>query len=299
MEYDAKKEERKVFFHYFRVWFILLAIAVVAFIVVFLTHKKEGETTRQNTKAPTQRVYDYADVLTQKEEEYLAEQIAKCEEQAKCDIILVTIDQEMGLDDSTWTHNMVNYADDFYDDRAFGYDAPYGDGALFLDNWYKDEYGSQQGAWLSTSGKVESIIGSHEEDRVWDAFDAGLRSNAATGYEYAIREIARQVELAEGKGYDTLPWLTIWVVPLVIALIYAFAKMHQKPGVDTTTPLTYVPGKQPHVLRREDTFLRKSVSKVKIETESSGSRGGGGGGGSYGHHTSSGGHSHGGGGHRR
>ena len=93
-----------------------------------------------------------------------------------------------------------------------------------------------------------------------------------------------------------IPWPIVFIAPLVIALFYAVCNMSQAPGVDTTTSTTYVPGGQPAVKSSRDDFLRKTVSKVKIETESSSRSGGGG---SYGHHTSSGGYSHGGGGHRR
>ena len=299
MEYNAKKEERKAYFHYFRVWFILFAIAAVAFLVVLATHKGKVEITRQNTVAPSQRVYDYAEVLSKEEENALTKLIAECERRAKCDIILVTINEEMGKDDRTWTYNMVNRADDFYDENQFGYNEPFGDGVLFLDNWYKDEEGSQQGAWLSTSGKMEWIIGESEENTVWDAFDAGLEDSAAKGYEKAIRQIAKLGERGMEKELEPFPWYAVWILPLIVSLIYALVNMKQAPGVDTTDSLTYVAGRKPNLIRREDQFLRKSVSKVKIETESSSGSNRSGGGGSYGHHTSSSGHSHGGGGHRR
>ena len=33
------------------------------------------------------------------------------------------------------------YADNFYDEHQFGYDRPYGDGVLMLDNWYREADG--------------------------------------------------------------------------------------------------------------------------------------------------------------
>ena len=189
-KYDYKAEERKHYFKYFRVWIVLAAIAAVAFggfaIKDKLTPKQE--VVRNNDKAPAQRVYDYADVLSDSEEQKLAELIAKCEEESKCDIVLVTIDQEVGVSDSEWEHTMVNLADDFYDQKAFGYDQPYGDGALLLDNWYHAGMSdSQAGAWLSTSGKLEWNIGSYEEDKVFDAMDSGLDISAYEAYARAIR----------------------------------------------------------------------------------------------------------------
>lgn len=299
--YDYKAEERKRFFKYFRVWMVIAAIAAVAFGGFAIKDKLTPvqEALRNNDKAPAQRVYDYADVLSDAEEQKLSELIASCEEESKCDIVVVTINQEVGASDSEWEHTMVNLADDFYDQKAFGYNQPYGDGALLLDNWYHAGMSdSQAGAWLSTSGKLEWNIGSYEENKVFDAMDSGLDISAYEAYARAVRKIASYGVDQDAKGSKQLPWPAVLIVPVIISLIYAGVNMSQKDGAVTTTSTTYVPGGQPIMNAQHDDFLRKSVSKVKIETSSSsGSRSSGGG--SYGHHTSSGGHSHGGGGRRR
>ncbi len=300
--YDYKAEERKRFLKYFRVWIILAAIAVIAFGVMKLMHKDDAQGLggRNNDVAPTQRVYDFAEVLTDAEEERLTELIATCEKKGKCDLVLVTINKEMGISDYDWERNMMNYADDFYDQNAFGYNAPYGDGALLLDNWYHaGQSDSQAGCWLSTSGSLEYAIGASEEKNVFRAFDDGLEISTEEGYARALKKVA-QYGMDEGDlGVEQLPWPGILVIPVIVAIIYALVNMKQAPGKDTTTATTYVPGGQPMMRGRKDEFLRKNVTKVKIETSSSSSGRSSHGGGSYGHHVSSGGHSHGGGGHRR
>ncbi|MBE5864143.1 MAG: TPM domain-containing protein [Lachnospiraceae bacterium] len=299
MDYDFKKEERKRYFKYFSVWMIIAAIAVLIFGVMKLTHKEEVVTAneRNNSQAPSQRVYDFAEVLTSSEEQKLEELIAKYEVQSECDLVLVTIDQAVGVSDSEWTNTMVNLADDFYDQNAFGYDQPHGDGAVLVDNWYHaGQSDSQAGAWLSTSGKLEYAIGPSEENAVWDALDAGLDISAYEAYARAIKKIAHYGKTDGASEPIQIPWAVVLIVPTIIAAIYAGANMKQAPGKDTTTPMTYVPGGKANMNAQRDDFIRKSVSKVKIETSSSSRSGGGG---SYGHHTSSGGFSHGGGGHRR
>ena len=306
-KYDAIAEERKRFLKSFAVWMVLAGIALIAFLVVLITRKPEEEPSipeivRNNDVAPVERVYDYADALTEQEELKLESLIAECEERCKCDLVLVTIDQPVGLSDEEWTETMVKLADDFYDQKAFGYDQPHGDGALLMDNWYHaGQDDSQAGAWLSTSGKLEYAIGAYEEEKVWNALDAGFEYSTYDAYARAIKKVADYGEEAtygnvREKGSSQLPWGLVLIVPVVIALIYAFANMKQKAGDVTTSSMTYVTGGQPHENARRDDFLRKSVSKVKIESSSSSRSGGGG---SYGHHTSSGGFSHGGGGHRR
>ena len=71
--YNYKAEERKRYIKYFMVWIILAVLSAGIFGIMFLTHKDEEpvEETRNNDVAPSQRVYDYADVLTDEEEEIL------------------------------------------------------------------------------------------------------------------------------------------------------------------------------------------------------------------------------------
>ena len=297
--YDIKTEERKRFLKYFRVWIIIAAIAAVAFGIVKLTHKDVEVIVaeRNNDVAPSERVYDYADVLSDAEERNLSELIAELEKKCECDLVLVTIDQAVGVSDYEWEQTMVNLADDFYDQNAFGYDKPHGDGAVILDNWYHaGQDDSQAGTWLSTSGKLEYAIGSYEEDQVLDEMDAGFEVSAYKGYERALKKLASYGNDKREQGSAQLPWPLVLIVPVIVAGIYAASNMKQAPGKDTTTAMTYVSGGKPVMNDQRDEFIRKAVTKVKIESSSS-SRGGGGG--SYGHHTSSGGFSHGGGGRRR
>lgn len=300
MEYNHKAEERKVYFRYFRIWMIVAAIALIVFGIMLLEHKDDPVQMipeRNNDQAPSQRVYDYAEVLTPDEEEYLEDLIATYEKKSQCDLVLVTIDKEVGQSDAEWTNSMVNIADDFYDQNAFGYDKPHGDGALLLDNWYHaGQNDSQAGTWLSTSGKLEYAIGESEEKNIFRALDDGFETSTVDAYAQALKKTAQYGMDDSVKEPFQFPWLIVFIVPLIVALIYMAANMKQAPGVDTTSSTTYVPGGQPYIKTSRDDFIRKTVSKVKIETESSSRSGGGG---SYGHHTSSGGYSHGGGGHRR
>lgn len=303
MEGNIRAEERKQFFRYFKVWIIFSSLIVALWIFHAVYNALSGGAkVRNNPDAPTQRVYDYADVLTDEQERKLTQAIAEYEERGKCDIILVLISEEMGRSDATWERNMMNYADDFYDEGAFGYDKPHGDGVLILDNWYEDSNGSQQGTWISTSGKMEDIIGPSEENDILDAMYAYISNDPVKGYEAAIRKTALWGSGEAAKaGEGQISWLAVVVVPIIVAVIFALTNINQKAAKDTTTASTYVAGGKPQIRRRQDDFLRKTVTSVRIQTESrSGSSGGSHrGGGSAGHHVSSGGHSHGGGGRRR
>ena len=76
---DFKAEARKQYFKYFRIWFGAVAFLLVISLFVggarLLERNDDGE--RKNDKAPVERVYDYADVLTDEEEQNLRILIAK------------------------------------------------------------------------------------------------------------------------------------------------------------------------------------------------------------------------------
>ncbi|MDE6701062.1 MAG: TPM domain-containing protein [Acetatifactor sp.] len=308
MDKEIRKEAIRKNLRYFMIWFIITGIVVVLLLGTVLFKTMQSNLPRLNTVSPQERVYDYADVLTDREEEELRAAIAEAEKQSHADIIIVTLNEPMGVSDSTWEWNMMNYADDFYDDGKYGWNKAYGDGALLLDNWYEDAGGSQKGSWLSTSGKMEDIIGRWEESQVLDEMYEYIDSNPYRAYLAAVtrlRDFGRYGATSRGYGEnDTYSGLLgALVISTIVAVCYFVKNLTQIKAKDTTLASTYVEGGVPAVRSRSDEFLRKSVTSHRIESSSGGGGGGGSrshsGGGSHGHHTSSGGHSHGGGGRRR
>ena len=291
MEQDFKREARKQYFKYFRIWFIilgvLLAIAVAVTAVRVLTSGRE----RANNQAPAERVYDYADVLTEEEETALREYIAVCEAEVNVDIVLVTICEDMEASGYSWETSMMNYADDFYDHNNYGYNKVHGDGVLLLDNWYE----GQKGSWLSTCGSVYEWFGDYEINRVLDDVYYEVDDNPYGAYRAYVRRVTQFME--ESGVSVGIPWILVLLAPIIVAVVFALTHLSQKAAKDTTTAETYVAGGKPEFKERRDDFIRKSVVTRHID-RSSGSSGGrsSGRGGS---HRSSSGVSHGGGGRRR
>lgn len=299
MDKEIRREAWKQYLRYFRFWFIITGIVVLSTIGVIAAKWFSNQCPRGNSSAPAERVYDYADVLTDAEEEDLRACIARCEKKSHIDIIIVTLNQEMGGDDWTWETNMMNFSDDFYDNAKYGWNKEYGDGALLLDNWYEDENGSQKGAWLSTSGKMEDIIGAWEEGKVFDAMDVHIGTDPYKAYRAAVLKLAGYGG-DEETDVETSSIFCSFLFPVIAALIYAFVNLSQAKAKDTTVPATYVVNGRPLLRSKSDDFIRKNVVSHRIESSSGGSSGGSHrGGGSHGSHRSSSGHSHGGGGRRR
>lgn len=297
MDEDLKKEARKQYFHYFRFWFIGIGILALAAIVLAFMNRTHQTVPRSNNEAPTERVYDYADVLSDQEEEKLRQYIAETEAELQIDIVLVTINQSVegtqakeqyAYRSTDWEQNMQDIADDFWDENHYGYNKGFeGDGVLLLHNWYD----GQNGEHLSTSGSVEHAFSMGDIDRVLYAVDAYYATDPYRAYRAYVNEVADLLDTSLELPFS---WGTVLILPIIVALIYAISGSSQKKAENTVAVNAYVAGGKPEIYGKTDTFIRKSVTSRKIETQSSSGGGGGGGG----HHYSSGGASHGGGSHR-
>lgn len=297
----------KEWLRYFRIWFILLGIVTVVFCVVCgsrLLGGTEADSSSarvNNICTETERVFDYADVLSDEEEESLRKLIAKKEVQSKCDIILLTMNEsleEYALSyDSTAYGNdyTMIYADNFYDENGFGWnkyvEADDGDGVILVDNWYRESDGKVY-SWLSTSGSVQTAYSTSMIDSLLDRVYEEIDTDPYKAYKAYIETISQDMSYAYGNEAP-FPWYLVALVTIVIAVIFIVVNYSGKEGKKTTAANTYVNGGKPDFRTATDLFIRKTVSQRKIQRSDSS---GGGGGGS---HTSAGGHSHGGGGHSR
>lgn len=309
MEKDIKREALRQYFKYFKIWFIIAGILAVITIGAAVVHALTPKPVRGNGQEPTERVYDYADMLTEEEEQSLREYIAECEEKIQADIVIVTISESVEYDlqdpdlpeafhakevgSTDWSTAMRDLADNFYDYNNYGYNKVYGNGVLLLDNSYE----GQKGSWLSTCGNVYDYFGDYEIDQALYAVDDYIDESPYRAYKNCISYVTRTMEESqESMPMTFAPWI---LVGLVVALIYAAVNLHQNKAKDTTATNQYVDGKKPKINDTRDQYLRKNVVTRRIETSSSSGGSSHRSGGHGGSHRSSSGVSHGGGGHRR
>ncbi|MCM1162585.1 MAG: TPM domain-containing protein [Roseburia sp.] len=265
-------------------WWMFLTIALLLcvwliLIVIRNGSQNEGGYERTNKECDTtERVFDYAGKLTDKEEEKLRALIAKREKQIGCDIVLVTLNKQL-------SQNIRDYADDFYDGHMYGYDKPWGDGVIYVDNWY-DGY-----TWLSTSGKAEDKYSMNMINALIDDVTGITNENPYKAYERYINDVYRQMS---GKSINSLrlPISAVFVLALLFTIVYTATGLSNTKTKRTTGITAYVPAGRPDMGICNDIFVSKHTTRRHIDSGSGGSGGSGGGG----HHMSSGGHSHGGGG---
>lgn len=290
----------KRFIQIFKIPLIIFAVFLVVGISckVIVDNRQKVEFVRNNSTCPTERVFDYADVLTDIEEEELRKKISKAELLCGTDIVIVTLNQS--LEDyaksfegrlgylEPYQYTMV-FADNFYDENAFGFDMPHGDGVVFVDNWYRESDGGIY-SWLSTSGKARNQITTRDSENILDRALDYVDENPAYAYGYLVELIEKHMNTNVRLGEDLGGGISV-LVGLVAGLIFFFVNFGGKKGKKTVQTRTYVKSGNADIIERQDIFLTKTISRRKIETQT---RSGGGGG-----HISAGGHSHGGGGHRR
>lgn len=295
----------KKYIHYFR-WYLITFAALTVFFIGIVSIRAVGYKMigheRTNTECLTEeRVFDHADVLTDRQEEKLRQLIQKRERQTKCDIAVITINESLAEYVKPYEEQLGHiavedyaqvYADNFYDENKMGYDKAYGDGAVLVDNFTRESDGLRYTAF-STSGQAEYQYGDVKIDRMLDKI-IEHDGNPYQAYRTYVNQFYADMT-GHGQIDPPLSVPMVFLISIVAAVIFILINLSQRKAKDTTTAFTYLNGGNPQMKVKEDRFIRKHVTQRRIET-SSGS-GGGGGGSSHGggHHTSSGGHSHGGG----
>lgn len=249
----------------------------------------------------TTRVYDYADLLSASEEAELADACLGVEDSIQTELYILTTNDAGGKE-------TVDYADDFGDEHAFGYDKEYGDYMILcidMDN---------RVVWVSTSGKAIDYLTEARIDALLDDLYGYLTSgdyyNTCLSYiksatKYMSTEPSYSKDQIDPDNYQDTMYvydeekgaLDIWYMRLVISLgigaIAVLIMAFQSKTKITTSAQTYSKG-GPKIHRREDKYIRRTTTSRRIESSSSsgsGSRSSSGG-----RHTSSSGRSHGGGG---
>ncbi len=266
----------KKYFSYFKILFIIMGLLFVGVIITSATHKDEAYV-RKNNQAPDQRVFDYADVLSDSEEEKLEELISDKEGRIGCDIVVVTINESLyekyGITEDTnenWERCVALYAEAFYDDNQFGFNIAgvNGDGVLLLHNWYPAEKGSH----LAHGGKVWDHYDDYRVGEVLDEVYYRSMSSPYDAYKYYIEDVYKEMS----GGIKSINPIIGLIAAVVSCVIFVKKNLNPKEGVRTTTENTYVENNSVKYNIKRDEFIRQYVTSRTIP-QSSGGRGGRGG----------------------
>lgn len=283
----------KQYLNYFK-W--LLIITGVLAVICICTRLLYTAPVRGNTECLTaERVFDYADVLTDEEEASLRGLITQRELQTGCDIVLVTLEESLKeyarkIEPEVSYDQFVRvYAEEFYDSNKYGFDKPIGDGVILVDNWYREDDGKIY-TWLCTTGRAKEVYSSEMIDTLLDNVYEYVEDSPYEAYKTYINDF--YYDMSEMGAIAELISLFAVFVAAVAMIIFIIVHWSYKKGKKTTIATTYVSGGKPTLNKKEDSFINKVVTRRHIERSSGSSGGSGGSGGSSGG-------SHGGGGHSR
>lgn len=290
----------KKYFKHFWIPYIIFGVILVVFIGMMIMKNQPTIYIRNNPECTiSQRVFDIADVLSDEEEARLEELIAETQQRVGADIVIVNVDYSLEAfahafdPDAPIEDYIMIFADEFYEQNKFGYNEPYGDGVIFVDNRCREADGYLYD-WMGTTGKVEWEYSNYMIDEIlWDT-EEYIDDNPYKAYKTFVERFEHDMMADEGMEFYFSPGYLM--IGGIVTFIFCLANRSKK-GVKTTTEKTFL-GYQ-HMNDIEDVFIRKSLASRVIQTSSSSGGGGSRSRGGGGHHRSSSGRSHGGGGHRR
>lgn len=265
-----------------------------------------------------EKVYDFADILTDSEEVEIKNKIDEFIAATNFDLAVVTLAQNTAND----YFDRV-FADDFYDYNDFGKDMEYRSGICLLIDIRNDVSGNRY-VYISTTGNA---ILSYDDARISDIVDdiiIGFQNSSSSELNYfdgvirGINTLKFYEELGipssnldayidengdyqyeAGRYRRSLPWQDKLVQGLGWDIVIAFVVMLIFNGINSsklknvsiaTNAKDYLKEESIKFTNSKDDFLSTYTSSYKIESSSSG-------GGSSTHHSSSGGSHGGGGGH--
>ncbi len=204
-----------------------------------------------------QRVFDNAGIFTSSEISSLEDSVAKLREKSGYDVVILTTDYTGGYDTE-------RYADYYYDNGGFGKD-----GAIFLIDM------EHRRISFSTSGEATPAVSQTRADNILDY----TQEYAIDGDYYgSAKAFLRKLEPALIKSVTSKELLIIIPVALLVGLIFFVSIKKKYASVGKNENYPFREQSKLNLTKREDIFINKHVTSVRVSSGSGGSGGGGGGG---------------------
>lgn len=243
----------------------LLCLLVVLFGPMQVSYAAEVKTL----------IYDEAGLLTESEIQELNALANQYGAERETDFIIWTSKNEENIDVKIMTQN-------FYDDRAPGYDKPHGNAVILtLDMRNRDFY-------LAGFYKAEEYLDDGRLDQINNKITPDLANgDYALAFERYITTAHKYMSFKPGVNPENIlfnGWFQL-AVSLGIGGLIVGIMAYRSGGRVTVNQKTYEDASTSGILNRRDQYIRTTTTKRKIEKNNGGGSGGGGG-------RTGGGHSH-------
>jgi len=268
------EEKMSRFFKYFRIPLIITVVISIICLFIYMGNSTELDTVRNNPNYDnTTCVYDYAGKMTDSEIASLNQYLYEIETANCVDIAFITIYD----DETAYLESMHELTESVAEEWMMGYHGPMTDSVVFVDNWSRGGDGGIHSWMTGTGDRIKSRLDDSTCESVLMALD-DIESDDADPYEQYMA-IARDVERRTGATNPPFGVGVCFIIAVIVAAIYIFINWRSKLADITVSNSTYLEGGSADFPVRRDIFLNKTVTKTKIESDSSsggGSHSGGG-----------------------
>ncbi len=223
-----------------------------------------------------EKIYDYADILTDEEETSLKEKFDAFSNTINMDMVLVTTDSYYSEAENE------EYATDFYDYNDFGLDYPNNSGLIFLRNANEiDPYYAFGDAQLYyNSSRIDTVLDSIYEEIHSGAYIFGLEKAIdimTQQYHSGISKELRNYKVDE-KGYlyeiYTVPWVPVLIFSIIVTLIVLLILIKKNRMVMKAHDAAgYLDKKSLSITIKQDKYITSHTSSYTVSSSSSGGGG--------------------------
>jgi uncharacterized protein len=204
-------------------------------------------------------VVDYADLLTDEEEQALADRIYPLQEQYNSAIVLLTVP-------STGDRSPMEYADDFYDYNGYGMGDSH-NGIIFL-------LSMEDRSWrFETTGTAIDVYTDSDQDYIFDEIKSYLSENRYYDAYYKFISLCEDELQSDYESGIFTPgkFFICLAIALVFALIVLFGFIGQLKNVTPAKGASNYSDGGLHLTSQYDRFTHKTLSKTKIQKDNGGS----------------------------
>ena len=250
-----------------------------------ITDSNKDDILRTPAVDASEKIYDFADILTEEEEQEIKSRIDKFIERTNMDMVIVT-------DQFAYSRDSENeeYAADFYDYNDFGLNFDNNSGILFLRNKnesdpYYDMYTFGNAQLYLSNDRYDDILDSIYPDISTGKYLTGLISFIEKAESYVLQGIPKNMEeyyvdddgmLQRYPGKYHFPWAMSIIISLVITIIIMTILIHKNKMVKKAYEASeYLKKGSVDINNRKNQFITSTISSYKISSDSGGSGGGG------------------------
>ncbi|WP_081677420.1 TPM domain-containing protein [Butyrivibrio sp. WCD3002] len=204
-------------------------------------------------------VVDYADLLTDDEEQALAERIYGIQSTYESAIVLLTVP-------STDYRSPMEYADDFYDYNGYGIGERH-NGIIFL-------LSMEDRSWrFETTGTAIDVYTDSDQEYIFDEIKGYLSENRYyEAYDKFISLCDDELRYDYESGIFTPGKFFICLaIAIVFSLLVLFFFVGQLMTVQPAKGASNYADGGLHLTSKHDRFVRKTLHKTKIQKDSGGS----------------------------